>query len=247
MSRHLNKVLEFYEFWGIKINATKSEAICLRNASGKCAYFVVPESKRLKLHINGVEIPFKDKFKYLGIYFNKLFKFNDHGKSVLNKVYKIRGFFGRILTHKSLPIKTKLLIYKTCFRPVLLYGFPIWFFISPTLMNKFEIFERKILRSCVDKNFIYNYKRYSNDIIYKESGVKPLGYYVIDLIRKYVNRLFLHENNCMKEIIESQRGHSWTNTPYMSPLGILNENIRINLDHSLPDFFKKITPGSHRG
>lgn len=80
VSKHLNKAFEFYNFWGIKINPAKSEAICLRNASGKCAYFVVPESKRLKLFLNGVEIPFKDKFKYLGINFNKLFKFNDHAK-----------------------------------------------------------------------------------------------------------------------------------------------------------------------
>ena len=110
----------------------------MRNASGKCAYFVVPESKRLKLFLSDVEIPFKDKFKYLGIIFNKLFKFNEHGKFILNKVNQVKRYFARILVHKSLPVRTKLLIYKTCLRPVLLYGFPIWFFISTTLMKNLK-------------------------------------------------------------------------------------------------------------
>ena len=81
MSRNLGKVKEFYYFWGIKINASKSEAICLRNASGKCAYFVVPESKRLKLFLSGVEIPFLINFLNLmnmaNLYLIKLIKLND--------------------------------------------------------------------------------------------------------------------------------------------------------------------------
>lgn len=247
VSRHLYKVKDFYDYWGIKINASKSEAICLRNASGKCAYYVVPESKRLKLFLNGIEIPFRDKFKYLGIYFNKLFKFNEHAKFVLNKVYKIKGYFGRILYHKSLPIRTKLLIYKTCLRPVLLYGFPIWFSISPTVMKKFEIFERNVLRSCIGKNFVSRFKRFSNIVIYKDSKVVPLGFYVINIINNYINRLVFHDNIIAREIIDSQRGYSWTNTPYLSPVGLQNETIVYNMANSLPDFFKQSFPGTHRG
>lgn len=62
---HLRKADEFYSNWGIKINADKSNAICLRNASGKCKYTVVPESKKLKLALNGNEIEFKDSFKLI--------------------------------------------------------------------------------------------------------------------------------------------------------------------------------------
>ncbi|GBP05954.1 RNA-directed DNA polymerase from mobile element jockey [Eumeta japonica] len=73
VSLHLAKVDEFYSHWGIKINVAKSSAICLRNASGKCKYTVVPESKELQLMLNGHEIQFKDNIKYLGVNFNVWF------------------------------------------------------------------------------------------------------------------------------------------------------------------------------
>ncbi|GBP12796.1 hypothetical protein EVAR_91273_1, partial [Eumeta japonica] len=44
----------------------------LRNASGKCKYTVVPESKRLKLALGDSEIEFRDSIKYLGVNFSKL-------------------------------------------------------------------------------------------------------------------------------------------------------------------------------
>lgn len=53
---HLTKVEQFHEDWGIKLNASKSEAICLRNASGKCKRYMVCESKPLKLSLDDMEI-----------------------------------------------------------------------------------------------------------------------------------------------------------------------------------------------
>ena len=113
--------------------------------------------------------------------------------------------------------------------------------------EKFEIFERSVLRSCISKNFISSCKRYSNITIYKESKVTPLSFYVIDLIKNYINRLILHENIVLKEIIASQRDYSWTNTNYLSPFGLQNENIVYDLANSSPDFFKKTYPDTHRG
>ena len=65
---------------GYSINAAKSEAICIRNASEKCPRYVVPESKGIKLFLEGTEIPFKNSLKYLEITFDKLLKFNEHGR-----------------------------------------------------------------------------------------------------------------------------------------------------------------------
>ncbi|XP_075162896.1 uncharacterized protein LOC142235529 [Haematobia irritans] len=65
-SEHLQLINEFYKKWGIKINAGKSEAICIRNASGKCPRTVVPESKTLRTSLEGIEIPFHTSITYLG-------------------------------------------------------------------------------------------------------------------------------------------------------------------------------------
>ena len=66
-SNHLRIINNYYKVWGININASKSEAICIRNASGKCPRFVVPESKQLQLFLENIEIPFKGNIKYLGV------------------------------------------------------------------------------------------------------------------------------------------------------------------------------------
>ena len=145
-SIHLEIVNKFYNTWGIKINAAKSEAICIRNASGKCPRFVVPESKHLQLTLKETEIPFRDRIMYLGITFDKLFKFNNHGRMLLAKVKRVSGMFSGLINSRYLHESTKLLIYKVAIRSILVYAFPIWFTISPTVAKDLEIFERTILR-----------------------------------------------------------------------------------------------------
>lgn len=249
VSNHLKIVKHFYDDWGVKINASKCEAICLRNASGKCKNYVVPESKTLKIFLDGVEIPFTNNIKYLGIHFNNLFKFNRHARIVLKKSYKIMGAFSKIMFNKNLSKRTKLLLYKTSIRPVFLYGFPIWFNISPIVMKEMEVFERKILRLCIQKNFQSLNKRYSNYYIYYHSKITPIGLYVCDILRRFINRLSVHDNLHIKGIFNEQRGFSWHNTNYLSPIGFFNEetpNFDININTS-PSFFRKSTPGTHRG
>lgn len=249
VSEHLKTVKKFYDDWAVKINLSKCEAICLRNASSKCKRFVVPESKQLRLYIDNIEIPFKDNIKYLGVNFNKLLKFNKHARLVLAKSYKILGSFAKILCNKSLPVKTKLLLYKTSLRPVFLYAFPIWFNVSPIVIKELEIFERKVLRNCIGKYFESFCKRYSNVYIYKESNVTPIGLYVCDIIRRFISRSSCHENKFVSDIFEHQKNFSWSNINYLSPFGYMNEttpsfDLSTCLRH---EFYSKSVQGTHRG
>lgn len=249
VSDHLHTVKAFYDHWGIRINISKSEAICLRNASRKCKNFVVPESKLLRLVIDGEEIPFKDTIKYLGIHFDKLFKFNKHARLVKQKAYRILGSLSRILWNRDLPRSTKLLLYKTTVRPVILYGFPIWFHVSPTVMKEFEILERKVLRLCIGRNFETFSRRYSNVFIYRESKVTPIALYACDIIRKFISRVSSHENYFVSEIFDMQKDYSLSNVVYLSPIGFVNEN-QPNYDISIcirPDFYDCALLGTHRG
>lgn len=250
VQRHLKTINDYYVNWGIKINVSKSEAICIRNASGKCGRTVVPESKSLKLILNGSEIVFKDNIKYLGIVFNKMLKFNKHARSNINKANKLIGMFSKLLNNNYLCQNSKLLIFKVSIRSVLLYAFPIWFSISPIVAKELEILERRVLRRCVDRNFESLTKRYSNKFIYKKAGINPICRYALSLQKKFINRVSSHENVLLKEIFEFQRHFSWSSTNYLSPIGIINEDINTDLDYDtplLPDFFAKSVPGTHRG
>lgn len=242
ISQHLRVVNQYFDKWGIKINPSKCEAICIRNASGKCKRFVVPESKTLKLVLNGTEIPFKDSVTYLGIEFNKLFKFNVHARKVRNKAQKIFNSFLKLFCNKFLPSNTKILLYKTCIRPIISYAFPIWFNISPTIMKELEMLERKILRLCIGKNFSRRNKRYSNNYIYSKSKLKRFSNYAFDILDKFNLRLEFHENAHMIEAINSQRNFGLSNTQYLSPLGFSNED-----QAGITCFYEKALAGTHRG
>lgn len=243
VSSHLNRVKFFYSQWGIKINATKSKAICIRNASGKCKYTVVPESKQLELHLDGDEIEFTDNLKYLGVNFNHLLKFNRHADYNLERANRIKGAFSNLFNNKFLSVRTKLFLYKVSIRPVLLYAFTIWFNISPTTMKKLEVFERNIIRKCLGRNFQSHTKRYSNEFIYYESKITRLSTYALDLMKRFVERLVDFNGSIFQEILNSEREFNWTNTNYLSALGI----IQGGSNSSGQNFYSYSTPGTHRG
>lgn len=252
VKNHLSVIDDYYKSWGIKINPLKTEAICFRNASGKCPYYVVPQSKKLVLSLNGVNVQFKDKIKYLGITFNKLFKFNDHARIVKNKAIRIKGMFTKLLLNKHLNEKTKLLIYKVSIRSSILYGFPVWFTISPTVAYELEVLERSVLRFCINRNFETYIKRFSNRYIYENARIQPLLTYALSLLNSYTRRSLFHKNNLIVDIFNQNSSFNWS-TSYLSPIGIHNENICLNIDYSdpnpsiLPEFYKKSTPFTHRG
>ena len=243
---HLGVVNSFYKSWGISINASKSEAICLRNASGKCARFVVPQSKLLHLSLDGMEIPFKSTIKYLGVNFDKLMKFNNHARMFLTRAKRISGMFSGLMNSKYLQQTTKLLLYKVA---TIIYAFPIWFSISPTVARELEIFERKILRRCIGRNFRSYTKRFSNTYVYEKSAVVPLCKYALQLQRKFADNLALHENTLMNDIYDYEKDIEWSGCTYLSPIGILSELIDNDdpVQLNLPDFYRETLPGSHRG
>lgn len=245
---HLRRIDEYYKTWGIKINEAKSRAVCVRNASGKCPNYVVPQSKRLELTLNGVSIPVESKVKYLGVTFDKLLKFNPHARGSLQKSKKILGSFSYLFNSKYLPQSTKLLLYKVAIRPVLIYGFPIWFTISPTVAKEMEILERKVLRKCINKHYQSRTKKYSNSYIYDISDIEPLCSYGFKLLEIFVKKMATHENDLIRDIYELEERSSWVDSAYLSPVAIINETFdNESAPSMLPEFFRKTTPGSHRG
>ncbi|KAI8128067.1 Zinc finger protein 271 [Lucilia cuprina] len=117
-----------------------------------------------------------------------------------------------------LPRENKLLLYKVTIRSVLLYGFPIWFTISPIVAKELEIFERKILRKCINKHYVSHTKKYSNTYIYDTSEVQPFCKYALRHQRVFVEKLATHENSLMNEIHELERSLQWSSSTYLSPV-----------------------------
>lgn len=111
-------------------------------------------------------------------------------------------------------------------------------------MRKMEIFERHILRKCVEKNFKTINKRFSNKAIYEGANMQPLSYYALDLAKRFVDRLSYFDGNVIQDILSSEQVFNWSNTNYLNIIGILQEQLN---SFPGPNFYSVTTPGIHRG
>lgn len=140
-------------------------------------------------------------------------KFNKYSRIDLDRAKRIAGMLLGLLNNSVLPQNTKLLLYKVAIRSVLIYAFPIWFSTTYT-------------------------KRYSDKLIYEQSGVIPFCRYAQSLMRKFVDNLEHHDNTLMNEIFEYEKHLEWASFPYLSPVGILTEPIEDVPDpFLLPNFY----------
>lgn len=198
---HIEKLFIFYAKWGMKVNCSKSEVLFIRRPhTAATRNAPATECRNLIISINNEQIKSKRKVKYLGVQFTELFKFNSHVTSIISK-----AFFAFQLIHpllkirQGLPTSTKLLLYKQLIRPILMYGFPIWFSISKTYMGKLLKFERKILRICTGLyRQPYSDKFYSNKTLYEKAKIEPIDQYLFRLAKNSISKVKLHNNDLIK-------------------------------------------------
>lgn len=56
---------------------------------------------------------------------------------------------------KKITVKNKILIYKVCIRPIMIYAYPVWNNTSPTNIEKPQIIQNKCLNIILNN---YSYK-----------------------------------------------------------------------------------------
>lgn len=100
---------------------------------------------------------------------------------------------------KHINQRVKILLYQSLVRPIITYGCPIWFNISPSYMEKIRKFERKCLRSCTllyrtpNSDFM---KYVSNRILYNTAQIIRIDNFIIQLVRNHIIKCFeCDENN----------------------------------------------------
>ncbi|XP_055910836.1 uncharacterized protein LOC129945204 [Eupeodes corollae] len=201
---HISRLYVYYQKWGIRINTSKSELVSFRRPvtnNSRCRSAAVARNLVLTFP-DGSRIRAKKNAKYLEIHFNDLLCFNPHSKAVITKaniaLYRVHPLLKK-KTGLSKP--TKLLIYKQLLRPVITYSFPIWFTISKNAMEKFKVFEKKILRICTNLQFDRKRpKHYSNRRVYEEAEIKPLDQFLAQAASKIITKVASHPNQLMRRM-----------------------------------------------
>ena len=132
---------KYFHKWKIKINETKTQAIIFPFNKSPKRIPTVP------LMFNGHRIELSHTIKYLGLSLDKKLTFKQHLLNAAEKALKCSRSLCCILNRKShLNTKNKLILYKTCIRPILTYGSPIWISCAKTHKSKIQRVQNKILK-----------------------------------------------------------------------------------------------------
>jgi hypothetical protein len=148
---------------GLKLNTEKSEIMVVSRT---------PE----ELHITAGQKQLKQvgSFKYLGVLFDnsavKETAINDRICQYSRNV----GFLYPLLKDKHVPRDTKIVIYQTILRPILLYGCEAWT-LTTAMKSKVQAAEMRVLRLIKG---VTRKNRMRNDDIRKELGVKNILQYI---------------------------------------------------------------------
>jgi hypothetical protein len=245
VEQHIHRLWNYYLKWGLRINSSKSELICFRIPTSKTGRKgFAGRCQQLKLTFpDGNAISATNSVKYLGIHFAERFLFNPHAIHSLSKAnFALRLVNPLLRRSNGLSKNTKLLIYKQLIRPVITFGFPVWFTVSPSIMEKICVFERKILRLCTGLRRDPITKKFQpNSKLYEEANVTPVKFFMLNLAKKTLHNLEHHHDESLKIII---------NQEISSHLRYLHSTILISTNFEEEEeeaFYCKRNPNHFRG
>jgi hypothetical protein len=184
LQEHSNALLEYFASWKIKINSSKTEAIFF---SRRRASRYLPGSQ---ISVNGINIPWAQKVKYLGLTMDKKLIFKDHCEQLTSKISKLIKVYYPFINRRSRLNKcVKLTLYKTIFRPSLLYASPAWSGCATSHKKKLQVLQNKILKMILNKPWYY-----STDDLHEEAGVSRLTEHITLSDRAFVGSLRFVQN-----------------------------------------------------
>lgn len=157
LQSQIDLTIPWFKDWKISINASKTKVIKFTHN---------PKRDSTKIKFENSTINWSQDVKYLRITIDDKVKFSKHLKNILRKAKAAKFKLFPLLNPKSpLSIKTKLYIYKTYLRPIILYAAPLW---TPNISNsswkKLEAFQSKTLRSIINAHYFVSNKTIRNSL-----------------------------------------------------------------------------------
>ena len=147
---------------GLVINCSKTEIINMNIVNaGDCL-------------IEGSVVKQVEKFKYLGTILSSNGSLREEFEERLKKANQAMGMLKAIWNSNNFSVHTKIKIYKTMVRPILIYGHESWYS-TVTTDKKFLVFENKVLRRILGVKW---WHRVSNEKLREITGVQPIDDYI---------------------------------------------------------------------
>lgn len=196
INQHLEQLKKYYHKWKIKINQEKCEYIIFRTPSPQCGKQILKREKNITIKIGNYKLKQKKSVKYLGVVLTNLWKNSSQLKQLIKKTNIAKSMLYPVMNVNSKVHKEiKILCYKQLIRPLITYGFPIWFNITSSQMETLRRIERRCLRQCLSlKRNQNNFKYTRNSTLYADTNIVRIDKFMFTQYEKFMEQL-PHVNN----------------------------------------------------
>lgn len=194
INMHLQRLSVWFRRWKLRVNAGKTEAIHFVGIKSISAA-LRRKVKNIQFKLDGFTFGGGSGLRYLGMHFDKFFKYNLHIDTMIASAERVRGSLSGLIGSQLISPRLKCLLYKAYIRPVLTYASEIWAGSAGVTAHKFEQlrrFERKTIRRTTNtfrKRGCYRFAK--NKILYEKAGMPRIDQFVaknaINFIRRCEN------------------------------------------------------------
>jgi hypothetical protein len=119
-------------------------------------------------------------------------------KSMENAERAFRIFYPFLYRKSKLCLYNKLLLYKSCIRPILCYEVETWYDCAATHKSKLQIIQNKCLKIIKHRHW-----RYSTFDLHQETNIPMIEAFGEKIYEKFMQRCRFSENPLILEIIDS--------------------------------------------
>lgn len=191
LQQHINKIGEWANDWGIKINEDKSAHITFSLRKKECR----------TISLNNHPIPQATSVKYLGIHLDKKLTWKTHINKKQEQIkIKFRKLYWILNKRSKLNLESKILLYKAIIKPIWAYGIQLWGSAKKTNVQIIERAQSKIIRS------ILGAPRYiKNTNMLRDVEIRTVAHETKEASTSYLQRLQNHPNTLAKNILVSEK------------------------------------------
>lgn len=133
-------IFQYFDKWKIKINKNKTNFACFTNRRTK----QIPPQYII---LNNEKVERSPTLKYLGVTFDTKLTYKTHIRNTLIKIDNIyRTLYPFICKNSMLPPRTKIHVFNTYMRPVMLYAYPLLAELKASRLLPLQTKQNKCLR-----------------------------------------------------------------------------------------------------
>lgn len=188
IQRHITDLEEYYNKWKIKINVNKTELIIHSHKRNKLTNII-------KLYDENINVT--NQAKYLGLILDKKLNYSQHTASIHKKANAAISILYPLLKNTYTSTHNKLLIYKACIRPIIMYAAPVWGNTCKSNYKKLQTIQNKCLKMALNVD-----KRTSTKLIHDTLKVPTIKEYILEHTKKFynekLNNIEILKNTCKK-------------------------------------------------